>query len=221
MWGRRLFLRSLPNAKRGGTSCGASAWSLSAKRRTTRRRLRFWAVDGASAAHSSTVADRTSVSPRDVAKERGDGLQRGPGAQQVRGGRVPEQMGPLAGRLDASASERVSDDSGDGGRASEGSDRCVVTQEEPRAVRDLAYRDVGQERIAHLLRKRKSHLSPTLAEHTQGPALPVDVVQGQRDDVASAETEPGKEEEYRPVSQPAAGVACTGSEDGSSLSLSR
>lgn len=135
-------------------------------------------------------------------EERADDLQRCSGSQQVSGGGVPEQIRALrADIFQAGALQRIDDDAGHGVAGRKGPIRRSCGQEDPvlRNPRTCLF-DVGQNRIAGVLRQWQAHLSLRLAADTDQRVAPVNVFQPQRDNVARPQGEPGKKQQDRLVS---------------------
>ena len=104
---------------------------------------------------------------------------------------MPEQMRPLIRRLDSCAHEGARHERTNGNRVGKADQRSLLTNKDPSAgACGSSLLHVGGDRLANL--DGEGHLGPmaTFATHGDTPSVPINVLELQRDDFASTQTQP-------------------------------
>src|SRR6267142_4990924 len=135
-----------------------------------------------------------------MAQELSDLGKRCASTQQIGGEGVAEQVGPFELRVQAGALERAIDDTVDGAGADQATQRRPHADKDPprRAGRTNVTQIVDQRRT-DVRRQRQSPQSLALASDYNLTALPVQILQGQGDDLPSAQPQTGQEQQDRIV----------------------
>jgi hypothetical protein len=103
---------------------------------------------------------------------------------------MAELVRPLASRLYARSDNRRTDDRSDSRACSEAADRRICAQKQcPASAGWTARLQVLGDRFADLDWQRQYCGMACLPKHSNGAGLPIDAVQGKRDDLAGAQTQ--------------------------------
>jgi hypothetical protein len=129
-----------------------------------------------------------------MAEQLADLVERSTIPKQLSGQCVAEEMGAFAGRIDTRVNQRSSDDRGDCGGVCETAKGSSMSEKNMTAdtVR-TARAQVDCDSFPNGGGQRQLCPAPTLASNRDPTVVPIDVIQAQPNDLAGAQTQPGKQ----------------------------
>ena len=147
-------------------------------------------------------------------QDRPDGFQAGTGPDHRGRQRVAKDVSSGRASFDARSAARLRDDARDLARRGERPEWRLDPQKDvliPSGGPSLL--DIGQQRVARVLRQRQLGCSSALAVDAQARARPINIDELQLADISSAKAQPRQEEQDRPISQACRRGEITGRDD--------
>src|SRR2546427_7291971 len=104
-------------------------------------------------------------------------------------------MGAFAGRIDASANQRPSDNRGDGNGVRETTNGSSMSEKNTTAeTARTARAQVDCDGFTSVGRQGQLRPAPTLASNGDPAVVPIDVIQAQRNDLEGSQTQSGEQQ---------------------------